>query len=200
MTKVLVLYYSAWGHMEQMAYAAADGVKSAGVEADVMRVPETVPVEVQKASHYKMDQKAKVAAPDDLGNYDGVIFVTPTRHGTMTGQMKQFLDQTGGVWMKGGLVGKPGSVISGAGNQHGGQEATILSTIPVLLHHGMVVVGLPYAYQGQMGHDTIRGGSPYGATVTTGGDGSRQPSKQDLEAAHWQGAHVANIAKKLAAK
>jgi NAD(P)H dehydrogenase (quinone) len=200
MAKVLVLYYSAWGHMEAMAHAAAEGAKSTGATVDVMRVAETVPEDVQKAYHYKADQKAPVAKPDDLANYDAIIFATGTRYGMMTAQMKNFLDQTGGLWMKGALVGKVGSVMTGSATQHGGQESTILSFHTVLLHHGFVIVGLPYAYQGQMGHDEIRGGSPYGATYLSGGDGSRVVSKQELEAATFQGAHVAKIAAKLVAK
>jgi NAD(P)H dehydrogenase (quinone) len=199
MANVLVLYYSAWGHMEQMAYAAAEGAASAGATVDVKRVAETVPEDIQKAYHYKMDQKAPVATVDDLANYDAIIFATGTRYGMMTAQMKNLLDQTGGLWMKGALVGKVGSVMTSSATQHGGQESTILSFHTVLLHHGFVIVGLPYAYQGQMGHDVIRGGSPYGATTVTGGDGSRQPSAQDLEAARFQGAHVAKVAAKLVA-
>jgi NAD(P)H dehydrogenase (quinone) len=198
MTKVLVLYYSAWGHMEQMAYAAAEGAKEAGAKVDVKRVPELVPEDIQKAMHYKTDQKAPIAKVDDLPEYDAIIFGTGTRYGNMTAQMKNFIDQTGGLWMKGALVGKVGSVMSSTATQHGGQESTILSFHTVLLHHGMVIVGLPYAYQGQMGTDMIRGGSPYGATTLAGGDGSRQPSAQELEAAKWQGGHVAKIAAKLA--
>jgi NAD(P)H dehydrogenase (quinone) len=200
MAKILVLYYSAWGHMEQMANAAAEGAKSAGATVTVKRVPELVPAEIQKAMHYKTDQKAPIATPEELADYDAIIFGTGTRYGMMTAQMKNFLDQTGALWMKGALVGKVGSVMSGSATQHGGQESTILSFQTALLHHGMVIVGLPYAYQGQMGHDEIRGGSPYGASYTAGGDGSRQPSKQELEAAHYQGAHVAKIAAKLVAK
>ncbi len=200
MSKVLVLYYSSWGHMEAMANAAAEGAKEGGAKVDVMRVSETVPDDILKTYHYKTDQKATIAKPDDLANYDAIIFATPTRYGMMAGQMKNFIDQTGGLWMKGALVGKVGSVMAGAANQHGGQESTILNFHTSLLHHGMVIVGLPYAYTGQMGHDEIRGGSPYGATTTTGGDGSRMPSKQELEAAHYQGKHVAQIAAKLAAK
>ncbi|MCA0432298.1 MAG: NAD(P)H:quinone oxidoreductase [Proteobacteria bacterium] len=200
MTKVLVLYYSSWGHMEAMAYAAAEGAKEGGAKVDVMRVPELVPEEVQKSYHYKTDQKAPVAKPDDLAGYDGFIFAVPTRYGMMASQMKNFLDQTGGLWAKGALLGKPGAVMAGAGNQHGGQVPTILSFQTVLLHHGMVIVGLPYAYKDQMGHDVIRGGSPYGATTTTGGDGSRMPSEQELDGAKWQGNHLAKIAAKLAAK
>jgi NAD(P)H dehydrogenase (quinone) len=197
MTKVLVLYYSAWGHMEAMAYAAAEGAKEAGAKVDVKRVAETVPEDIQKAYHYKMDQKAPIATVDELPNYDAIIFATGTRFGMMTAQMKNFLDQTGGLWMKGALVGKVGSVMTSAATQHGGKEAIILSFHTPLLHHGFVIVGLPYAYQGQMGHDEIRGGSPYGATALTGGDGSRAVSTQELEAAKFQGAHVATIAKKL---
>ena len=197
MAKVLVLYYSAWGHMEAMAYAAAEGAKAEGATVDVKRVAETVPEDIQKAYHYKMDQKAPVATVDDLPKYDAIIFATGTRYGMMTAQMKSLLDQTGGLWMTGALVGKVGSVMTSSATQHGGQESTILSFHTVLLHHGFVIVGLPYAYQGQMGHDVIRGGSPYGASTVTGGDGSRQPSEQELEAAKYQGAHVAKIAAKL---
>lgn len=199
MAKVLVLYYSAWGHMEAMAYAAAEGAKAEGATVDVKRVAETVPEDIQKANHYKMDQKAPVATVDDLPKYDAIIFATGTRYGMMTAQMKSLLDQTGGLWMTGALVGKVGSVMTSSATQHGGQESTILSFHTVLLHHGFVIVGLPYAYQGQMGHDVIRGGSPYGASTVTGGDGSRQPSEQELEAAKYQGAHVAKIAAKLVA-
>jgi NAD(P)H dehydrogenase (quinone) len=198
MAKVLVLYYSAWGHMEQMAYAAAEGAASAGASVEVKRVPELVPEAVQRAQHYKTDQKAPLAVPDELGDYDAILFSVPTRFGMMPAQMKNFLDQTGGLWAKGALVGKVGSVMVGAANQHGGQESTILSFQTALMHHGMIIVGLPYAYAGQMGHDAVRGGSPYGASTTTGGDGSRQPSEQELDAARWQGNHVAKIAAKLA--
>jgi NAD(P)H dehydrogenase (quinone) len=197
MTKVLVLYYSAWGHMEAMAYAAAEGAKEAGATVDVKRVPELVPADVAKAMHYKTDQKAPIATVDELPNYDAIIFGTGTRYGMMTAQMKNFLDQTGALWMKGALVGKVGSVMSSTATQHGGQEATILSFHTVLLHHGMVIAGLPYSYQAQMGHDVIRGGSPYGATGLAGGDGSRAISAQELEAAKFQAAHVAKIAAKL---
>ena len=197
MTKVLVLYYSAWGHMEQMAYAAAEGAKAGGAKVDVKRVPELVPEETAKAMHYKLDQKAPIAKPEELADYDAIIFATGTRYGNMTAQMKNFLDQTGALWMKGALVGKVGSVMTASATQHGGQESTILTFLPVLLHHGMVAVGLPYAFQGQMGLDEIKGGSPYGASSIAGGDGSRQPSKVELEAARYQGRHVASIAAKL---
>ena len=200
MTKVLVLYYSSWGHIEQMAYAAAEGAREAGADAVVKRVPELVPAEVAQAAHYKTDQKAPLATVEELPDYDAIIFGTPTRYGTMTAQMKNFLDQTGGLWAKGRLIGKVGSVFTSSATQHGGQEATILTTLPVLLHHGMVVVGLPYSYQGQSGVDQIRGGSPYGASTVAGGDGSRQPTEIDLDGARYQGRHVAQIAAKLAAK
>jgi NAD(P)H dehydrogenase (quinone) len=200
MTKVLVLYYSSWGHIEQMAYAAAEGAREAGAEVVVKRVPELVPDDVAKAAHYKTDQKAPIATIDELPEYDAIIFGTPTRYGTMTAQMKNFLDQTGSHWANGALIGKVGSVFTSTATQHGGQEATILTTIPVLMHHGMVVVGLPYSFQGQMGVDQIRGGSPYGASTVAAGDGSRQPSEIDLDGARFQGKHVAQIAAKLAAK
>jgi len=198
MTKVLVLYYSAYGHIEQMAYAVAEGAKSAGAEVDVKRVPELVPADVAKSSGFKLDQKAPIATVDDLPKYDAIIFGSGTRFGNVTAQMRNFMDQTGGLWMKGSLVGKVGSVITSSATQHGGQESTILTFIPTLLHQGMVVVGLPYAFQGQMGLDEIKGGSPYGASTITGGDGSRQPSAIELEAARYQGRHVAQIAAKLA--
>jgi len=200
MSKVLVLYYSAWGHMEQMAHAAAEGARDAGAQVTVKRVPELVPEAVAKAAHYKLDQKAPIAKPEELADYDAVIFATGTRFGNMTAQMKNFLDQTGGLWAKGALVGKVGSVMTSSGTQHGGQESTILSTHTVLLHLGMVVVGLPYSFAGQMGVDEIKGGSPYGATTITGGDGSRQPSATELDGARYQGRHVATIAAKLAGK
>lgn len=197
MTKVLVLYYSAWGHMEQMAYAAAEGAKAGGAKVDVKRVPELVPEETAKAMHYKLDQKAPIAKPEELADYDAIIFATGTRYGNMTAQMKNFLDQTGALWMKGVLAGKVGSVMTASATQHGGQESTILTFLPVLLHHGMVAVGLPYTFQGQMGVEEVKGGSPYGASTITGPDGSRQPSKVELEAARYQGRHVASIAAKL---
>ncbi|MPR11821.1 NAD(P)H:quinone oxidoreductase [Microvirga tunisiensis] len=200
MTKVLVLYYSSWGHIEQMAYAAAEGARETGAEVVVKRVPELVPTEVAQAAHYKTDQKAPIATVEELPEYDAIIIGTPTRYGTMTAQMKNFLDQTGGLWAQGKLIGKVGSVFTSTATQHGGQEATILTTLPVLLHHGMVVVGLPYSFQGQMGVDQIRGGSPYGASTIAAGDGSRQPSEIDLDGARFQGRHVAQIAAKLAAK
>ena len=200
MTKVLVLYYSAYGHIEQMAYAAAEGAKSAGAQVDVKRVPELVPEDVARKSGFKLDQKAPVATVDELPNYDAIIFGSGTRFGNVTAQLRNFMDQTGGLWMKGALVGKVGSVITSSATQHGGQESTILTFIPTLLHQGMVVVGLPYSFQGQMGLDEIKGGSPYGASTITGADGSRQPSAVELEAARYQGRHVAEIASKLRSK
>ena len=200
MTKVLVLYYSAWGHMEQMAYAAAEGARETGADVVVKRVPELVPEDVAKSMHYKLDQKAPIAKPEELADYDAIIFGSGTRFGNMTAQLKNFLDQTGSLWMKGALVGKVGAAMTSSATQHGGQESTILSMHTVLLHHGMVIVGLPYAYQGQMGVDEIRGGSPYGASTVTAGDGTRQPASHELDGARFQGKHVAAIAAKLAAK
>jgi NAD(P)H dehydrogenase (quinone) len=199
MAKVLVLYYSSYGHIEKMAEAVAEGARSAGATADIKRVPELVPEEVAKASHFKLDQAAPVAKVDELPGYDAIILGVPTRFGNMPAQMKNFLDQTGGLWFTGKLVGKVGSVFVSTATQHGGQESTILATHTVLLHHGMVIVGLPYAWQGQMKLDEVTGGSPYGATTIAGGDGSRQPSANELEGARFQGAHVARIAAKLAA-
>ena len=197
MTKVLVLYYSSYGHIETMAYAVAEGVRSAGAEAVVKRVPELVPDEVAKASHFKLDQAAPIATVDELSQYDAIIFGAGTRFGSVASQMRNFIDQTGGLWFSGALVGKVGSIFTSSATQHGGQESTILGLIPTLLHHGMVVVGLPYAFQGQMGVEEVKGGSPYGATTITGGDGSRQPSAVELDAARFQGKHVASIAAKL---
>jgi NAD(P)H dehydrogenase (quinone) len=200
MTKVLVLYYSSYGHVEQMAHAAAEGARSAGADVDVKRVPELVPEEVARKSGFKLDQKAPVAKVDELPNYDAIIFGSGTRFGNVTAQLRNFMDQTGGLWAKSALVGKVGSVITSSATQHGGQESTILSFIPTLLHQGMVVVGLPYSFQGQSGLDEIKGGSPYGASTIAGSDGSRQPSAVELEGARYQGRHVAEIAGKLASK
>jgi NAD(P)H dehydrogenase (quinone) len=197
MTKVLVLYYSSYGHMEQMAYAAAEGAKAAGASVDVKRVPELVPAEVAKSSHFKLDQKAPVAAIDDLAGYDAIILGIPTRFGRMVSQMANFLDQAGGLWAKGALHGKVGSVMSSTATQHGGQEMTLFSGITNLLHFGMVIVGLPYSFQGQMTIDEVSGGSPYGATTITGGQGQRMPSQNELDAATFQGKLVAETAAKL---
>ncbi len=199
MTKVLVLYYSSYGHIEKMAYAAAEGAREAGAETVVKRVPELVPAEVAKASHYKLDQAAPVATIDELPSYDAILFGTGTRFGNLTAQMKNFLDQAGGLWAQGKLVGKVGSVFTSTATQHGGQESTILTFHPVLLHLGMVIVGLPYAFQGQMGTAEVMGNSPYGASTIAGGDGSRQPSKVELDGARFLGERVARIAAKLAA-
>jgi len=199
MAKILVLYYSSWGHMETMAKAAAKGAAAAGADVVVKRVPELVPEAVAKDSHYKMDQDAPVADPSELADYDGIVFATPTRYGMMASQMKNFLDQTGALWATGALVGKVGSVMTSSATQHGGQESTILSFHTVLLHQGMLIAGLPYSFQGQMGVDEVKGGSPYGATTIADGDGSRQPSAVELEAAEFQGRRTAEIAAKLVA-
>lgn len=197
MAKVLVLYYSAYGHIETMANAVAEGARSTGATVDVKRVPELVPADVAKASYYKMDQAAPVATPDELANYDAIIVGAGTRYGTVASQMRNFLDQTGALWAQGKLVGKVASAFTASATQHGGQESTILGLIPTFLHHGMAYVGLPYAFQGQMGVEAVKGGSPYGASTITDGDGSRQPSEIELEAARYQGAHVAKITAKL---
>lgn len=199
MAKVLVLYHSVYGHIETMANAVAEGARAAGAEVDVKRVAETVPEDVARAAHFKLDQAAPIATVEELVNYDAIIFGAGTRYGTVASQMRAFIDQTGPLWAKGALVGKVGSVFTSSATQHGGQESTILGFIPTLMHHGMVVVGLPYAYQGQMAMDEITGGSPYGASTITGGDGSRMPSENELNAARFQGDHVAKIAAKLSA-
>lgn len=198
MAKVLVLYHSFYGHIEAMANAVAQGAREvAGAQVDVKRVPETVPEEAFRKSGGKADQSAPVAQPGELANYDAIIFGTPTRFGNMTGQMRTFLDQTGGLWATGALVGKVGSVFASSGTQHGGQESTILTFHPTLLHHGMVIVGLPYAEQRQTGLDEIKGGSPYGASTIAGTQGERMPSAQELGMAQFQGRHVTTIATKL---
>ena len=199
MTKVLVLYYSSYGHIEKMAAAVAEGARAAGAEAFVKRVPELVPEDIAKKSGFKLDQAAPVATVAELPDYDAVIFGVPTRFGNMPAQMKNFLDQTGGLWAQGKLIGKVGSVFTSTATQHGGQESTILSTHTVLLHHGMVIVGLPYAFAGQMGVSEVTGGSPYGASTIADGNGSRQPSENELAGARFQGRHVAAIAGKLKA-
>jgi NAD(P)H dehydrogenase (quinone) len=199
MTKVLVLYYSSYGHIEKMAQAVAEGAREGGAEAVIKRVPELVPEAVARASHFKLDQDAPIATVDELPDYDAIIFGVPTRFGNMAAQMKNFLDQTGGLWFQGKLIGKVGSVFTSTATQHGGQESTILSTHTVLLHQGMVLVGLPYSFQGQMGLSEITGCSPYGASTIAGGDGSRQPSDNELAGARFQGRHVAQIAGKLSA-
>lgn len=197
MAKVLVLYYSSWGHMEQMAKAAAEGAREAGADVTIKRVPELVPLEVAKAAHYKLDQDAPIAEPLELETYDAIIFGVSTRYGAMASQMKNFLDQTGPLWAKGALVDKVASVMVSTATQHGGAEIALLSTQASLQHHGMIIVPLSYAYQGQMGNDMVRGGAPYGMTTTTEGDGSRQPSAQELEGARFQGKRVAEITARL---
>ncbi len=196
--KVLVLYYSSWGHIETMANAVAEGARSAGADVTIKQVPELVPDAVAEAAHYKRDQAAPVADPNELADYDAIIIGTPTRFGNMAAQMKNFLDQTGGLRFQGKLIGKVGSAFTSTATQHGGQESTILATHTVLLHQGMGIVGLPYSFQGQMRIDEMTGGSPYGATTISGGDGSRQPSANELDGARFQGKHVAEIAAKLA--
>ena len=198
MAKVLVLYYSSYGHIEQMAQAVAEGARAAGADVDIKRVAELVPEEVARKSGFKVDQAAPLATVKELPEYDAIIFGTPTRYGNMASQMKNFIDQTGGLWVQGKLVGKVASVFTSTGSQHGGQETTILTFIPVLLHLGMIVVGLPYSFQGQMGVSEVMGNSPYGASTIAGPDGSRQPSAVELEGARYQGGHVAKIAAKLA--
>ena len=199
MAKVLVLYYSSYGHIETMANAVAEGARAGGADVTVKRVPELVPEEVARNSHFKLDQPAPIAKPAELNEYDAIIVGCGTRFGTVASQMRNFWDQTGGLWAEGKLAGKVGSVFTSSATQHGGQESTILGFIPTLLHHGMVVVGLPYAFQGQMGVEAVKGGSPYGASTITDGDGSRQPSEVELQAARYQGEHVAKIAGKLSA-
>ena len=200
MTKVLVLYYSSYGHIEAMAEAVAEGARSvAGTTVDIKRVPELVPDEVAAAAHIKVNQAAPIATPDELANYDAIIFGTPTRFGNMAGQMRNFLDQTGGLWFANALVGKVGSVFCSTASQHGGQETTITSFHTTLLHHGMVIVGLPYTFKGNSEMGEISGGTPYGATTLAGNDGSRMPSENELAGARFQGNHVAQIAGKLIA-
>ncbi len=197
MAKVLVLYYSFYGHIEKMAEAVAEGARAAGAQVDLKRVPETIPEDILKNAGAKLNQAAPVATVDELPNYDAIIFGTPTRFGNMISQMRNFLDQTGSHWASGALIGKVGSVFASSATQHGGQESTILTFHPTLLHHGMVVVGLPYSCQQQMGLDEIKGGSPYGASTIAGAQGERMPSEQELEMARFQGRHVAEIAAKL---
>ena len=199
MAKVLILYYSAYGHIETMAHAVAEGVRAGGASVDIKRVPELVPEDVARKSHYKLDQPAPVATIAELADYDAIIVGTGTRFGRMASQMANFLDQAGGLWAKGALHGKVGAAFTSTATQHGGQETTIMSTITQLLHHGMVIVGLPYAWAGQMRLDEITGGSPYGASTITAGDGSRQPSANELDGARFQGRHLAQIAAKVAA-
>jgi len=200
MAKVLVLYYSMYGHIEIMADAIAEGVRTVdGVEAAIKRVPEIIPEDRARAMGVKLDQKAPIATVEELANYDAIIFGTPTRFGNMTAQMRNFLDQTGKLWMNGALIGKVGSVFTSSGTQHGGQETTITSFHSTLLHHGMVIVGVPYSCKGLTVMTEITGGSPYGSSTLAGGDGKRTPSENELEIARFQGRHVAEIAKRLTA-
>ena len=199
MTRVLVLYYSLYGHTETMAKSVAEGARSvASVDVVLKRVPELMSGEAAKAAGAKLDQAAPVATVDELSRYDAVIFGTPTRFGNMCAQMRNFLDQTGRLWQHGDLVGKVGSVFTSTATQHGGQETTITSFHTTLLHHGMIIVGVPYSCQEQMTMTEITGGSPYGAGTIAGGDGKRQPSANELKIARFQGVHVAEVARKLA--
>jgi NAD(P)H dehydrogenase (quinone) len=197
MAKVLVLYYSSYGHVETMAKAIAEGARSAGASVDIKRVPETTPLEIAKGAHFKLDQSAPIATIDELPNYDAIIVGSPTRFGRISSQMASFLDQAGGLWMRGALHGKVGGAFTSTATQHGGQEVTLFSIITNLFHFGMTVVGLPYSYQGQMTLDEIVGGSPYGATTVAGSAGQRQPSALDLAGARHQGELIGKTAKKL---
>lgn len=197
MSKVLVLYYSTYGHIETMAQAVAEGARSTGAVVDVKRVPETVSPEIAKAARFKTEQSSPVATVADLEKYDAIIVGCPTRFGRMPSQMASFLDQAGGLWARGALNGKVGAAFTSTATQHGGQEVTLFSIITNLMHFGMVIVGLPYSYQGQMTLDEIVGGSPYGATTIAGGQGQRQPSENELGGARFQGKLVAETANKL---
>jgi NAD(P)H dehydrogenase (quinone) len=200
MAKVLVLYYSMYGHIETMAKAVADGARSVkGTKVTIKRVPDLMPEDVARKAGAKLDQAAPIATVDELPNYDAIIFGTPTRFGNMCAQMRNFLDQTGQLWLNGSLIGKVGSVFASTATQHGGQETTITSFHTTLLHHGMIVVGVPYSCQEIMNMSEITGGSPYGASTLAGGDGNRQPSENEIKIARFQGAHVAKVAKKQSA-
>ena len=197
MSKVLVLYYSTYGHIETMAQAIAEGAREAGATVDIKRVPETVPEEVARASHFKLEQAAPVATVGELENYDAIVIGTGTRFGRISSQMAAFLDQAGGLWARGALNGKVGAAFTSTATQHGGQETTLFSLITNMLHFGMTIVGLDYGFAGQSGHDKVRGGAPYGATAIAGGDGSRQPDEDELAGARYLGARVARTAGKL---
>lgn len=197
MTKVLVLYYSTYGHIETMADAVAAGAREAGATVDIKRVPETVPEDVARARHFKLGQAAPVATVADLEHYDAIIIGTGTRFGRLSSQMAAFLDQAGGLWARGALNGKVGAAFTSTATQHGGQETTLFSLITNMLHFGMTIVGLDYGFKEQMGHDKVRGGAPYGATTIAGGDGSRQPDADELAGAHYLGKRVAVTAAKL---
>ncbi|RVO48059.1 NAD(P)H:quinone oxidoreductase [Sinorhizobium meliloti] len=200
MTKMLELYYSSYGHIEAMAKAVANGAKQAGATVALKRVPELVPEAVARSSGYRLGQEAPIATVAELADYDAIVIGTPTRFGNMASQMKNFLDQTGGLWAENKLVGKVGSVFTSTGSQHGGQESTILSTHVVMLHLGMVIVGLPYSFKGQMRMDEITGGSPYGASTLAEDENhrDRSPSANELDGARFQGRHVAEVAAAMA--
>ena len=198
MSKVLILYYSSYGHIEAMADAVAEGARSAGADVDIRRVEETAPPEIAKAAHYKTDTAHPVMTdPSELAGYDAIVVGAPTRYGRMPSQMAAFWDKTGPLWMKGALIGKVGGAFTSTATQHGGQETTLFSIITNLLHHGLTIVGLDYGFQDQMGVDVVRGGSPYGATTISDGDGSRQPSEHELDGARYQGKRIAEVAAKL---
>ena len=199
MTKVLVLYHSAYGHIETMAQAVAEGAREAGAQVDIKRVPETVPDAIAKAAHFKLDQAAQIATIAELTDYDAIIVGAGTRFGRMNSQMAAFLDQAGGLWAKGALNGKVGGAFTSTASQHGGQETTLFSIITNLMHFGMVIVGLDYGFAGQTKLDEVSGGSPYGATTIAAGDGSRKPSENELAGAKYQGRRIAETAAKLAA-
>lgn len=197
MSKVLVLYYSSYGHLETMAQAVAEGARGTGATVDVKRVPETVPEDAARAAHFKLEQAAPIATVAELADYDAIIIGAPTRFGRMPAQMASFLDQAGGLWARGALNGKVGGAFTSTATQHGGQEVTLFSIITNLMHFGMTIVGLPYSHQGQMTLEEVVGGSPYGATTIAGGQGQRQPSAIELEGARHQGMLIAQTANKL---
>ena len=198
MAKILILYHSAYGHIETLADAIAAGAREVeGVDVAIRRVPELVPDEVARAAHYKLDQAAPIATVDELPDYDAIILGCGTRYGRISSQLANFLDQTGGLWAKGVFNGKVGSAFTSTASQHGGQESTLMSLITNLMHFGMVIVGLPYSYQGLLGVEEVSGGTPYGASTIAAGDGSRRPTENELGAARHQGRHVADITKKL---
>jgi NAD(P)H dehydrogenase (quinone) len=197
MSKVLVLYYSTYGHIETMAQAVAEGAREAGATVDIKRIPETVPEDVARSNHFKLDQAAPIATIADLENYDAIVIGTGTRFGRISSQMAAFLDQAGGLWARGALNGKVGAAFTSTATQHGGQETTLFSLITNMLHFGMTIVGLDYGFAGQSGHDKVRGGAPYGATTIAGGDGSRQPDEDELAGARYLGARAARTAAKL---
>ncbi|MGH8153797.1 MAG: NAD(P)H:quinone oxidoreductase [Rhodanobacteraceae bacterium] len=198
MARVLVLYYSSFGHIEQLAKAEAEGAVATGADVTIRRVPELVPLEAAENAHYKLDQDAPIASVEELADYDAIIFGTPTRFGNMAAQMRNFLDQTGGLWVKGAFIGKVGSVFTSSGQQHWGQETTITSFHTTLLHQGFLVVGVPPSVKELYKLDEVSGGSPYGASTIVGGDGARQPTANEMAIARAQGANVARIAAKLA--